>query len=140
MSKRAPLTLRKPGQRPAPRAIEDFIDCGDQEHTEKAHGSSLAPVPISEPVPELSAGTGVTAQASPPTQTTGPHEPLSEPGDVPTFRRATRSISKRKTKPDRRRATVYMDIDLARKLAAHCATNELDMSDAVNAALRAYLA
>jgi hypothetical protein len=137
MSKRAPLTLRKPGQRPDPRAIEAFIDGGDQEDTEKAHGSSLAPVPTSEHTTELSAGTEDIAQASPPT---GPHEPLSEAGDVPTFRRATRSIAKRKTKPDRRRATVYMDIDLARKLAAHCATNELDMSDAVNAALRAYLA
>ena len=122
MSKRASLTLRKPGQRPDPKAIEAFIAGNDDED----HGqTSVTPIkPVPAPLPMISDPDVSTTELA---------------DEVPTFRRATRSIAKRKTKPDRRRTTVYMDMSLARKLAAHCAENDLDMSDAVNAALRSYL-
>lgn len=59
--------------------------------------------------------------------------------DVVTFRRASRSVAKRATKPDRRRATVYLDLDVARDLAAHVASADREMSLVVNDALRAWL-
>jgi post-segregation antitoxin (ccd killing protein) len=46
----------------------------------------------------------------------------------------------RKTKPNRRRATVYLDLDVTRALLQHCQRRDVEMSAVVNDALRAYLA
>ena len=136
MSKRASLTLRKPGQRPDPRAIEAFIAGSDDED----HGqTSVTPIKTVSAL-ESMASPVMEATVFPEKDAAVYDASVAESADdVPTFRRATRSIAKRKTKPDRRRTTVYMDMGLARELAAHCAENDLDMSDAVNAALRSYL-
>lgn len=140
MSKRASLTLRKPGQRPDPKAIEAFIAASDDEDNGQTSVTPIKPVPAPEPMVSASAPPVTKGKASPAKEAAVPDVWMAEPAeDVPTFRRATRSIAKRKTKPDRRRTTVYMELILARQLAAHCAENDLDMSDAVNAALRSYL-
>lgn len=106
------LALRKPSPAPPLAAVEAFVGTADRENTP------------AEPV------------------ATPPAEPIATPGhdrDVPTFRRASRSVAKRRTKPDRRRATVYFDLDVARDLAAHVATADKEMSIIVNEALRAWL-
>lgn len=120
------LTLRKP----SPIAIASFVDRGEADE--------LTPPPVPEPalaaVPALqpskvepaeSRRRAVRAQATP-------------PDDVPSFTRASRSLATRRTKPDRRRTTVYFDLDVARDLA--CRLGDEDMSDVVNAAVRAHLA
>jgi len=46
---------------------------------------------------------------------------------------------KRRTKPDRRRVTVYLDLDVASELAAYVSTADKEMSVVVNDALRSWL-
>lgn len=106
------LTLRKPS--PSPSLVRDFVNRGDDD------GAPSAPAPT-----DLTRAPALTAIAPP-------------PSDVPSFTRASRSLAERRTKPHRRRTTVYFDLDVARDLAAKLGTDE-DMSDVVNAALRAFL-
>ncbi len=108
------LTLRKPS--PSPSLVRDFVNRGDDD------GASSTPATDLPRAPSLS----TVAPPAPPT-------------DVPSFTRASRSLAERRTKPHRRRTTVYFDLDVARDLASKLGSDE-DMSDVVNAAVRAFLA
>lgn len=59
--------------------------------------------------------------------------------DVPSFRRASRAVIERRTRPARRRTTVYLDVDVAAALALALAQRDQELSDAVNGAVRAWL-
>ncbi|MCP4606336.1 MAG: hypothetical protein GY847_38465 [Proteobacteria bacterium] len=49
------------------------------------------------------------------------------------------SVVSRKDGRELRRMTVYLPVDLARKLAVHCAANDLEMSGVMAAAVAEYL-
>ena len=115
------LTLRKPSAPPSPDAVAAFVDGGEPD----------APEPRASAKPATAAPLrSVPAEAAPPS--------TSRP-DAPTFRRASRSIVERRTKPARRRTTVYLDIDVAHQLAQVLADRDQELSDAVNDAVRAWL-
>ena len=59
--------------------------------------------------------------------------------DAPSFRRASRAIAERRTKPSRRRTTIYFDVDVASQLSAALIERDQELSDAVNAAVKAWL-
>jgi len=72
-----------------------------------------------------------------------------EPADVQASRRSNARASSEQTGPGlvkrkdgrtRRRTTVYFPPDLATRLAVHCATAGVDLSDVVTAAVTEYLA
>ncbi len=113
------LTLRKPRTKPAqPAEIQAFIEGCESEQIATTVPSSPERIP-----PNAIPLRSVSPEAI----------------DIPSFRRANKSIAHRKTKPHRRRTTVYMELDIAKELAKHCVEHDEDMSDAVNKALRAWL-
>ena len=60
---------------------------------------------------------------------------------VPSFRRADKSISVRKRDGAIvRRTTIYFDLELAKKLAAHCHAEQQDVSEVVGLAVKEFLA
>jgi hypothetical protein len=59
--------------------------------------------------------------------------------DVPSFRRASRAVIERRTRPARRRTTVYLDVEVAAELARALAQRDQELSDAVNGAVRSWL-
>jgi hypothetical protein len=59
--------------------------------------------------------------------------------DAPSFRRASRAVIERRTRPARRRTTVYLNVDVAAELALALAQRDQELSDAVNGAVRAWL-
>ena len=97
-----------------------------------------APIP---PLAAVDAFVGGPKAAAAPAETLArANESSADPTtEVPTFRRASRSVAKRRTKADRRRATVYFDLDVARDLAAHVTASDKEMSLIVNEALRSWL-
>lgn len=125
MQPRPSLTLRKPAT-VSPEAVAAFV------------AGSESP---SEPVP------AVTAPAAPPPAlrsipTTEPLTVIAPPAprsDAPTFRRASRAVVERRTRPARRRTTVYLDVDVAAELALALTARDQELSDAVNRAVRAWL-
>lgn len=112
------LTLRKPSRAPL-ASVEAFVN-RDEE---------------SAPQPAI--------QLAPPTSAEQPAETQPTPNSIEPnaiiFRRASRAMAPRRTKPDRRRVTVYLDLDVASELAAYVATADKEMSVVVNDALRAWL-
>ena len=64
---------------------------------------------------------------------------VAVPTDSPSFRRASRAIVERRTRAPRRRTTIYLEVDVATKLAQVLAERDQDVSDAVNAAVRVWL-
>jgi hypothetical protein len=96
------------------------------------------PSPV--PLATVEAFVGADHDAPATSAATASEEATGDPGAVPVFRRASRSLIKRRTKPDRRRATVYFDLDVARRLAVVVADSDQEMSVVVNEALRAWLA
>lgn len=58
---------------------------------------------------------------------------------APSFQRASRAIVQRRNRSARRRTTVYLDVDVATKLAAVLQGSEQELSDAVNAAVVEWL-
>jgi hypothetical protein len=117
MKPRPSLTLRKPAVTAA-ADVDAFIN-----------GAELPAEPALSVVRDVE-----TPPSAPAAEKTAP-----QPTASVTFRRADRSIARRKTRPDRRRATVYFDLDLVERLAEHCANKDIEMSDAVNDALRQFL-
>lgn len=113
MQSRPSLTLRKPA---SPEAIAAFV--GQDE---------------SEPQPSKP-----TAPAAPTLRALPTITPLA-PSAAPSFRRASRAIVERRTRPARRRTTVYLDVDVASRLATVLAEQDQELSDAVNAAVRTWL-
>jgi hypothetical protein len=95
---------------------------------------SADPQPLPATEPEIAA----TPTAPPAKPSTRPAAPRRVAEGV-TFRRANRAIIERKTKPARRRTTVYLDLDLVEQLAHVCADQDREMSDAVNEAVRQFV-
>jgi hypothetical protein len=127
MQPRPSLTLRKPTT-VSPDAVAAFVAAsdGDHESTPSASGSvapALRAVAAMEPVAAAEpAAPGHTRRA-----------------DVPSFRRASRAVIERRTRPARRRTTVYLDVDVAAELARALAQRDQELSDAVNGAIRTWL-
>jgi hypothetical protein len=123
MQPRPSLTLRKPATA-SPDAVAIFVSASESEPTLSGSGTAapLRAVPAMEPV---------IAAIEP----AGP----SRKTDVPSFRRASRAVIERRTRPARRRTTVYLDVDVAIKLALALAQRDQELSDAVNSAVRAWL-
>jgi hypothetical protein len=144
MAKRTSLTLRKPSaSKPVdPTVLEAFVGGGASEPVQavvtpiRSEPTEPAPAPL--PTPKASA----PAQAAPAPKAPAkvkPAGPRLVEDEVPTFRRASKAISKRKTKADRRRTTVYMQLDVARELAEYCGQHDTEMSEVVNQAVREFL-
>jgi hypothetical protein len=132
MQPRPPLTLRKPSTA-SPEAVAAFVA-----------GSNTGSEPAASASPTVAA---VTPPSPPPLRSVPPSAPLAavEPAitsrrtDVPSFRRASRAVVERRTRPARRRTTVYLDVDVAAELAQALANRDQELSDAVNSAVRAWL-
>jgi hypothetical protein len=122
MQPRPSLTLRKPST-VSPDAVAAFVAASESgsEPAVSASGTvaPLRAVPAMEPSVE-------PAGAS---QHTG----------VPSFRRASRAVIERRTRPARRRTTVYLDVGVAAELAQALAQRDQELSDAVNGAIRTWL-
>lgn len=121
MQPRPSLTLRKPST-VSPDAVAAFVAGSENEPTPPASGAAAAPlrsVPPIEPVAVAPQGVRRT--------------------DIPSFRRASRSVIERRTRPARRRTTVYLDLEVALALADMLAQRDQELSDAVNAAVRSWL-
>lgn len=114
------LTLRKPSSAPL-AAVEAFINREDEA--------------VSQPRVQLA------AQAMPPIAPVAESQPVANniAPDAIVFRRASRAMARRRTKPDRRRVTVYLDLDVASELATYISTADKEMSGVVSDALRAWL-
>jgi hypothetical protein len=126
MQPRPSLTLRKPST-VSPDAVAAFVAGSESEPAPPASSATVAPPLRSVPSPE------------PREPRAG--EPTSAPrrADIPSFRRASRSVIERRTRPARRRTTVYLDLDVATELARALAHRDQELSDAVNAAVRTWL-
>jgi hypothetical protein len=123
MQPRPSLTLRKPST-VSPDAVAAFVAGSESEPAPPGTSAAAAPALRSVPSPEPLAG-----------------EPTGAPrrADIPSFRRASRSVIERRTRPARRRTTVYLDLDVATELARALADRDQELSDAVNAAVRSWL-
>lgn len=113
------LTLRKPSRAPL-ASVEAFVNRDEES----------APQPAIQIAPATSAADQTSERKPAPSSI--------EPNAI-IFRRASRAMAPRRTKPDRRRVTVYFDLDVASELAAYVATADKEMSAVVNDALRAWL-
>jgi len=134
MQPRPSLTLRKPTT-VSPDAVAAFVAAseGAAEPASPASPASAAAPPLrAVPASEPSA-------ASEPSTAAGPAGPPRH-ADVPSFRRASRAVIERRTRPARRRTTVYLDVDVATELAQALARRDQELSDAVNGAIRGWLA
>jgi len=124
MQPRPSLTLRKPST-VSPDAVAAFVAGSESEPTSSASGTVAPPL---RAVPSMNPSGGVVVQAGSLQRT-----------DVPSFRRASRAVIERRTRPARRRTTVYLDVDVAAALALALAQRDQELSDAVNGAVRAWL-
>jgi hypothetical protein len=133
MQPRPSLTLRKPTT-VSPEAVAAFVAGSDGGSEPAASTSSTvaAVTPPPSPPPLRS------VPSSPPPAVAEPTTP-SQRTDVPSFRRASRAVVERRTRPARRRTTVYLDVDVAAELAQALAQRDQELSDAVNSAVRAWL-
>jgi hypothetical protein len=128
MQPRPSLTLRKPTT-VSPDAVAAFVAASDGEHESTPSASG----PVAPALRAVAAMEPVAAA-----------EPAGAPGhtrraDVPSFRRASRAVIERRTRPARRRTTVYLDVDVAAELARALAQRDQELSDAVNGAIRTWL-
>jgi hypothetical protein len=126
MQPRPSLTLRKPST-VSPDAVAAFVAASESERepTLSASGTVVSPlraVPSMEPLAAVVEPAGAFRHT-----------------DVPSFRRASRAVIERRTRPARRRTTVYLDVDVATELAQALTQRDQELSDAVNGAVRAWL-
>lgn len=127
MQPRPSLTLRKPSSA-SPEAVAAFV-AGSE-------GAS-APAPVA---PTIAVAAPTIAVAPTPVLRAVPAEaPAARTADAPSFRRASRAVVERRTRPARRRTTVYLDVDVASELAETLRARDQELSDAVNRAVRAWL-
>jgi hypothetical protein len=123
MQPRPSLTLRKPST-VSPDAVAAFV-AASESGNEPAVSASGTVAPPLRAVPAM--------------------EPSVEPAGasrhtgVPSFRRASRAVIERRTRPARRRTTVYLDVGVAAELAQALAQRDQELSDAVNGAIRTWL-
>jgi hypothetical protein len=123
MQPRPSLTLRKPTT-VSPDAVAAFVAASEESEPSSA-GSGAAAPPLR----------AVPAMESPAAVQPAGHRHT----DVPSFRRASRAVIERRTRPARRRTTVYLDVNVAAELALALAQRDQELSDAVNGAVRAWL-
>jgi hypothetical protein len=124
MQPRPSLTLRKPTT-VSPDAVAAFVAASEGQ---------------SEPAPSASGTVAPPLRAVPAMEPLAAVEPAGpRHADVPTFRRASRAVIERRTRPARRRTTVYLDVDVAAELALALAHRDQELSDAVNGAIRTWL-
>jgi len=128
MQPRPSLTLRKPSTA-SPDAVAAFVSASESESA-SGPAAPLRAVSSDPPLRAVSSDPVIVAVdlVDPPRKT-----------DVPSFRRASRAVIERRTRPARRRTTVYLDVDVAAKLAFTLAQRDQELSDAVNGAVRAWL-
>jgi hypothetical protein len=153
MQSKPAISLRRP---PPPAAVEAFI---------AGRPDAQAPGRLSVVDDDTSSSENLDVQASerPVTQTLGDsnaqaaerpdvttleHSNVEEPGRSST-RRTRRSVTRAPGRSDvravgvveradgrqRRRLTVYLPVELAKRLVVHCAASELEMSDVVTDAV-----
>jgi hypothetical protein len=138
MQPRPSLTLRKPSTI-SPEAVAAFVAGteGESEPTLPPPAAVVAtlPVPAAVTPPPLRAVPAI----EPPTVAGRQPAVPSPRTDVPSFRRASRAVVERRTRPARRRTTVYLDVDVAAELAQALTHRDQELSDAVNSAVRAWL-
>ncbi len=135
--------LRKPASA-SPEAIAAFIDKTDPEppapamlHIAKTSDAPLLRTVPAEPEEQITSAPTVLA-----IKTRKPRQAAEESTsrlDAPSFRRASRAIAERRTKPSRRRTTIYFDVDVASQLSVALIERDQELSDAVNAAVKAWL-
>ena len=146
MQPRPSLTLRKPSTI-SPEAVAAFVAGteGESEPTLPAPAAVTAtlPAPAAVTAPAPAAVTAPPLRAvpaiAPPTVAVSPPAAPSPRAEVPSFRRASRAVVERRTRPARRRTTVYLDVDVATELAQALTHRDQELSDAVNSAVRAWL-
>jgi hypothetical protein len=124
MQPRPSLTLRKPST-VSPDAVAAFVAASEGEPASPANGTAAPPL---RAVPSIESSVAAGELAGAPRH-----------ADVPSFRRASRAVIERRTRPARRRTTVYLDVDVATELALALAQRDQELSDAVNGAVRAWL-
>jgi hypothetical protein len=138
MQSRPSLTLRKPSTI-SPEAVAAFVAGtegeGDPTLPAPAVVPATLPVPAAVTAPSLRA---VPAIEPPTVAVSQPAVPPPR-AEVPSFRRASRAVVERRTRPARRRTTVYLDVDVATELAQALTHRDQELSDAVNSAVRAWL-
>jgi hypothetical protein len=126
MQPRPSLTLRKPST-VSPDAVAAFVAASERESEPMLSASGAVGPPL-RAVPSMEPSVSVVDPAGPP-----------RPTDVPSFRRASRAVIERRTRPARRRTTIYLDVDVAAELALTLAQRDQELSDAVNGAVRTWL-
>lgn len=140
------LTLRRPSPATAsPEAIAAFVDAADSVPADPMPAPNTVPAPNPAPTTSRRA-TAVEQRRSSALPSISQHSPVplralsDEPStSAPSFRRASRAVVHRRTKPARRRTTVYLDVDVATELASMLTVRDQELSDAVNAAVQAWL-
>jgi hypothetical protein len=141
MQTRPSLMLRKPAS-PSPEAIAAFIE--NSEPSAPTFTDAVAPLQV----PHLHAVPAVNeVQQSPEAvQIAKPRKPRAASAEempvrteAPSFRRPSRAVVERRTGPSRRRTTIYLDLDIAAQLSAVLVERDQELSDAVNAAVAAWL-
>jgi hypothetical protein len=128
------LTLRKPSA-PSPDAVAAFIG-NDEADPVSPPAPRPAPAPALRTVPTRPPAGAPSEDAAIAAPATGP-APMSSA--APSFRRASRAIVERRTRAARRRTTVYLDVDVAIRLAGFLHDRDQELSDTVNAAVRAWI-
>ena len=125
MQPRPSLTLRKPST-VSPDAVAAFV-AASESGIEPAVSASGPVAPPLRAVPAMAPAVAVDPAGAP------------RHAGVPSFRRASRAVIERRTRPARRRTTVYLDVDVAAELAQALAQRDQELSDAVNGAIRTWL-
>jgi hypothetical protein len=122
------LTLRKPSTI-SPEAVAAFVAGSEGESEPTLSATATVSAPPLRAVPAI----------EPPTVTVS-HPAVPRPRtDAPSFRRASRAVVERRTRPARRRTTIYLDVDVAAELAQALTHRDQELSAAVNNAVRAWL-
>jgi hypothetical protein len=138
MQPRPSLTLRKPSTI-SPEAVAAFVAGteGESEPTLPAPAAVTATLPV--PAAVTASPLRAVPAIEPPTVAVSQPAAPSPRTEVPSFRRASRAVVERRTRPARRRTTVYLDVDVATELAQALTHRDQELSDAVNSAVRAWL-
>lgn len=144
MQSRPSLTLRKPSSAPSPEAIAAFVESGnDESEREKSSGNTGSTPVGARELPGPAQGAERSSLTAPaPTLRAVPATSATDSIKIatPSFRRASRAVVERRTRPARRRTTIYFDVDVATELAAVLTARDQELSDVVNDVVREWLA
>jgi hypothetical protein len=119
MQSRPSLTLRRPSATSAsPEAVAAFVQSGDDSEAQ----------PDPSPAPPSLRAVPLTPAS------------ISTNSAAPSFRRASRAVVPRRTRPARRRTTIYFDVEVAIDLSGLLTERDQELSDVVNTVVRDWLA